>query len=85
MIEGLLDERVKNKIVFLGSEYKQALLAEIPASALPTEYGGARENPFNVSAWCTQYGAILGKSSSAANTSFTKPLPADIQPQEEMI
>jgi len=86
MIEGLLDDRVKSKIVFLGAEFKEALLDVIPAHMLPKEYGGQHATPFDLSSWAAQYAAASEAATKhGANTSLTLPLDRQLQPAEEMV
>ena len=86
VIEGLLDERMKSKILFLGTEFKEVLQRDIPAHVLPEEYGGQRKGGFDLAAWTTQYNAAqVAARKQGANTTFTLPLPRDIQPVEEVL
>jgi hypothetical protein len=69
MVEGLLDERVKRKIVFLGTEYREALLEEMPAESLPQEFGGAGGPLPDMEAWVVA--AFPDDAGPPVNTSFT--------------
>ena len=86
VIEGLLDERMKSKIEFLGTEFKQVLQSHIPAHTLPAAYGGEHSGDFDLASWTAQYNEAQAVAvKEGANTTFTLPLPASLQPAAEVV
>jgi CRAL/TRIO domain len=81
VIAPLLDPRTRDKIIILGTDYKDRLLQDIDAEQLPVQYGGTCTVPLHDSSTERAVRALVQSNLPAADTTFLPAVdttPADI-------
>jgi CRAL/TRIO domain len=71
VIAPLLDPRTRDKIIILGTDYKERLLQDIDAEQLPVQYGGTCTVPLHDSSTERAVRALVQSNLPAYDTTIT--------------
>jgi CRAL/TRIO domain len=77
VIAPLLDPRTRDKIIILGTDYKERLLQDIDAEQLPVQYGGTCTVPLHDSSTERAVRALVQSNLPAAGTATTTAITTD--------